>query len=1100
MKSAPEGVVETGAPAFVVLGAEALGLSSAPVDFKILPDHRILVVSQRELAFGDGVRWDTFRTGEDEPPVYSSVAVDDDGNIYTGTESGISLVELGEGRRWRLKPSLHLPELAATQNSTLVSVATLPEEWYWYGGNGSIVRWRPGREPRSVGNLGAIERIFTLDGVNFVSDESSGALYRMTDDGVVEPIRAAEVLVSEVVTCAVPFAPGELLVGTGASGLKIFDGSSFRPFGLHELPGRGQRITDLVAIGDSYFAVSIDTLGIIFLDRKGRIVQAVERSLDHRLARVRKLLYSKSGVLWALLNDGIARLEFPSPLSNFDPLMPGGIKYAQPVRHNGTLWLLADGRALRGTTDGNGRLERFEGDTPPGRYLFTLNETDGQLFACSEIGIYIRGEAGWELILPGIVNARVGVARPVGDGVFYVARGEYGVIRHNGNEHVATRILMPELGDSYGVAIDADGIGWLEYGTSKVARFDPREGNPALEMFGAADGLDMAGWVEIYTLEGTARFHIQNQLYRFDIGTGKFVHDVDLLARLPHLAATVGRPVTDGMGRLWHTVDGAIRVIDLSRPSVANAISIPPVGFAPTSYTAEDNDVIWMYVRGRLSRMDLRVPVPPTMPLAAQITSVEFTSSSRQLFRPGNALEALDYADNSMVFHYAAPANPFAGPVTFEVLLEGAGDTWASTGAVGSTAFRRLKEGKYVFRVRPVRSGGIYGAEASVAFTILPPWFRTTAAWVAYTCIALSVLGFVMWLSSFLQRRENERLELLVAQRTSELSASNDHLGRQIEETTVKTVALSASEERYRELNAELEVRVRQRTSELEEAHQQLVSASRKAGMAEVATGVLHNVGNVLNSVNVSATLVRATLRTSEISTLERVASLIRENFANIADYLSNDPKGRHIPEFLMRLTSQLSKEHAVLQTENEQLARNVEHIKGIVAMQQNYATTSGVMEEVSPSHLVRDAIQMHAGSLQRHGIEVSIGGADLPPVTLDKHKVLQILVNLIQNAKHAVRESGRTDGRIEVAIAVGEDDRIKISVSDNGVGIPEENLVRIFSHGFTTRAKGHGFGLHSGANAAREMGGSLRAESVGPGMGATFTLDVPVGVARAMA
>jgi signal transduction histidine kinase len=256
----------------------------------------------------------------------------------------------------------------------------------------------------------------------------------------------------------------------------------------------------------------------------------------------------------------------------------------------------------------------------------------------------------------------------------------------------------------------------------------------------------------------------------------------------------------------------------------------------------------------------------------------------------------------------------------------------------------------------------------------------------------------------------------------------------------------------------------------------------------------------VLNSVNVSATVVRDTLRASEVSTLERIAGLIHEHTANIAEYLSSDPKGRLVPGFLVRITEQLSREHSVLRTENEQLARNVEHIKGIVAMQQNYATTSGVMEEVSPSQLVRDAIQMHAGSLQRHGIEIVIDGAGLPPVTLDKHKVLQILVNLVQNAKQAVRESGRSDGRIKVEIGIGEDDRIRISVSDNGAGIPEENLVRIFSHGFTTRANGHGFGLHSGANAAREMGGSLHVESAGPGKGATFTLEVPVGVARAMA
>jgi signal transduction histidine kinase len=1092
--------METGAPAFVVLGPEALGMSSAPTDIKLLPDGRVFVVSQRDIAFGDGMRWDTFRAAEDDASIFSTVAVDTDGEIYAGIEGGIARIQLNEGSNWQLKPVMRLPEKVATQNSALISVTSIGKDWYWYGGNGAIVTWRPGSEPKNEGQMSGIDRIFALGSNVFVSDEASGALFRLGGNNTMVHVNPTTMLVSAGITCAIPFSPGKLLVGTGSSGFRLFDGEKFESFGKPGLLGRGFRITDLCAIGDSYFAAAIDSLGVIFFDREGQLVQVLERSLDHRLARARRLVYSNTGVLWALLNDGVARVQFPSPISNFAPLVPSGMQYALPMRHDGKLWLLADGRAMRGNYDEHGRLEGFTDDTPPGDYLFTLGEVGDSLYSCNEKGIYALEDSDWRLILPGAVNARVGVATPKGGGVAYVARGEFGVIRKTGASHTAERFPMPELSDSYGSHVDAQGIGWLELGTSRVGRIDLTGDVPSMRIFGPDTGLRTTGWVEIYVLDGIARFHVSGHLYRFDDEREAFIEDRELLSRMPQLAIATGRPVTDNLGRLWCTVDGTMRVIDRNSPSGNATVNITPVAFSPTSYTIEENGVVWMFERGRLARLDPRVPEPPESPLKAQITMIHFSTSIRDEINPGAKIAPINYTDNSLVFNFAAPANPFGTPVTFEVMLEGSSNTWVSTGTVGAAVFNRLKEGKYVFRVRPVRSGGIHGAEASVAFTILPPWYRTTAAWVAYTCIALAVLGFVMWLSSFLQRRENERLEHLVTQRTAELSASNDHLGRQIEETTRKTLALSASEERYRELNTELENRVRQRTSELEDAHQQLVAASRKAGMAEVATGVLHNVGNVLNSVNVSATLVRDTLRSSEITTLERVAGLIRENSANIADYLSSDPKGRHVPEFVMQLTTQLSKEHAVLQTENEQLARNVEHIKGIVAMQQSYATTSGVMEEVSPSHLVRDAIQMHAGSLQRHGIEFLIDAADLPPVTLDKHKVLQILVNLIQNAKHAIRDSGRSDGRIEVEIGIGDDDRIRISVSDNGVGIPAENLVRIFSHGFTTRANGHGFGLHSGANAAREMGGSLRAESAGPGKGAKFTLEVPVGVARAIA
>ena len=115
-----------------------------------------------------------------------------------------------------------------------------------------------------------------------------------------------------------------------------------------------------------------------------------------------------------------------------------------------------------------------------------------------------------------------------------------------------------------------------------------------------------------------------------------------------------------------------------------------------------------------------------------------------------------------------------------------------------------------------------------------------------------------------------------------------------------------------------------------------------------------------------------------------------------------------------------------------------------------------------------------------------------MPAVLADKHKVLQILVNLLRNAKHALEEGGGGDKRLKLRVGINGERRVKISVSDNGVGIAPEHLSRIFEHGFTTRKEGHGFGLHSGALAAREMGGSLGAHSAGPGQGATFTLEFP--------
>lgn len=159
--------------------------------------------------------------------------------------------------------------------------------------------------------------------------------------------------------------------------------------------------------------------------------------------------------------------------------------------------------------------------------------------------------------------------------------------------------------------------------------------------------------------------------------------------------------------------------------------------------------------------------------------------------------------------------------------------------------------------------------------------------------------------------------------------------------------------------------------------------------------------------------------------------------------------------------------------------------------MQQNYARISGVVETVAVAELVEDAVQMNAGALQRHGISLARRYAERPTITVEKHKVLQILVNLIRNAKYACDESGKSDKLITIGIS-SDERSVRIAVIDNGVGIPPENLTRIFNHGFTTRTNGHGFGLHSGALTAQELGGSIAATSDGPGRGATFVVALP--------
>ncbi|HZZ59481.1 MAG TPA: ATP-binding protein [Opitutaceae bacterium] len=285
----------------------------------------------------------------------------------------------------------------------------------------------------------------------------------------------------------------------------------------------------------------------------------------------------------------------------------------------------------------------------------------------------------------------------------------------------------------------------------------------------------------------------------------------------------------------------------------------------------------------------------------------------------------------------------------------------------------------------------------------------------------------------------------------------------------------------------------REMEESLEKAQRDLIDASRYAGMAEVATGVLHNVGNVLNSLNVSAAVIGATLRQSKVDNLAKVVALLGEHRPDLAAFVEQDPKGKLIPGYVLALAGHLAEERAELLRELESLQQNIDHIKEIVSMQQAYATMAGVVEPLAPAALVEDALRMNAAALVRHDVSVVRDFAPAPLVAVERGKVLQILINLIRNAKYAIDDGANAERLMTLRIAPLSERTVRITVQDTGIGIPRENLTRIFSHGFTTRRGGHGFGLHSSALAAKEMGGALQAESDGPGSGARFHLDLPV-------
>jgi len=232
-------------------------------------------------------------------------------------------------------------------------------------------------------------------------------------------------------------------------------------------------------------------------------------------------------------------------------------------------------------------------------------------------------------------------------------------------------------------------------------------------------------------------------------------------------------------------------------------------------------------------------------------------------------------------------------------------------------------------------------------------------------------------------------------------------------------------------------------------------------------------------------------MRGSLMDSVGEAANLLLQQGDQLPEFLTHHPRGQHFPTYLQRLADMLALEKREMSEELESLSKNIDHLKVIVALQLNLAGAGGVLEELDPRTLAEDAIEINRVALDRHQIQLTRDYQPLPRIIVDKHKALEILVNLVTNAKQALR-SKPSDKRVVLSLSAPGPNRIRISVSDNGAGVAPENLTRIFSQGFTTRPDGHGFGLHNGAIAAHDLGGSLLVHSDGVGLGATFVLELP--------
>lgn len=460
--------------------------------------------------------------------------------------------------------------------------------------------------------------------------------------------------------------------------------------------------------------------------------------------------------------------------------------------------------------------------------------------------------------------------------------------------------------------------------------------------------------------------------------------------------------------------------------------------------------------------------------------------------------------ENLQPWVFANKENP-EGTITEMKSLNDKSSLWASK--VDSASVKKNIEGKipvYEFAAPVIfdeeRSGTIRYGISTGKMNALIEKIRDSARDRVQKFLALVIfMGVIIFfLARTMMANESDKITkpLLELSKSAGNIADGDY-DTEIKVTSDDEVALLANNfetmrQTVRDYTLNLEQKVEERTKQIKDMQQEMVEKAHKAGMADIATGTLHNVGNILTSVKTSTQILNEIAIKPQFKNLVEANGLLRNNMDDLDTFFSESGKGKKLMQYYLMLEDGFIEENEKTIQHIKRLAEKIDVIADVISAQQSYAGEGGLLEEYRLDAIIEDSLTMLVGTLDRHHIEIVKEFEDIGTVPVQKVKLVHILINLFNNAKDAMVDMPDDERRIIIKLEK-VDSHAYIKVKDTGHGIKASDLEKIFSHGYTTKDKGHGFGLHSSANYMVEMGGRLRAESEGDGKGATFILDFPL-------
>lgn len=885
-----------------------------------------------------------------------------------------------------------------------------------------------------------------------------------------------------------PRAEGGVWIMTESNVIVGFDGErSWVWPGDARIANRSIHVKSLIEIAPNELALSTSTEGLLIFDAAGKLVRQIskEHGLDVSVAQAG---LDAQGGLWIATLESLSRVSLDFQTLVFDERHGLTERVSALAFFRDRLYLATDaglfvnaanpqsmGQAFELVAESRNMADLFAYDDHlfgAGTQLMALN-AQGEVYVISTDG----GTSFWQPSrFPNLMLA----GNYKGVQIFEKIDGRW------------TKAELLEGSEVFSLSESRDGAIWGGLGNDKIARISLGEpGERRIDYMPIPMPMNGA-WSMPVRIEGEVYIN-SAPCSRWDTERQVWVEDPSMIYSVGEapfgFEQVFGRSREDAYVGMNSSHGDTLR-----RPNASVIGAISSLGNAvdarATSLAYDAQGTAW--IGGPFGLARALAPLAP-VPALADLPRVHRLVSTRDgvslpIPEPGGPPLALKPRQDSLLLEVAL--QNFAGSQhnQYQTFIEGIDSEWSAYSRIAFREITNLAPGSYLIRARARNAAGQTSAALELPIVLLAPWYERAWAYPLYFVVFAGLILGIVRRATQQHIRKAKQLQRLVRERTREIDAKNLALERQAETLEKQNMKLAEKTDELEATTGSLTETLRQ----LQEAQEQLVATARTAGKAEIATNVLHNVGNVLNSLNVSLTTVSQKVANSNVSRLSRLASMLEERRGDIDEFLARDPRGKHVPEYVIKLAAALSQETQSIAEEIASMGSEVEHIKRIVSAQQAHAKGSHSAEAVNLARLCHKAIS------------ITQGGDPLAPCRLvneipahleivaDKHRVLEVLLNLLRNARDAVIAQG--GGEVAVAARKTADGgSIALTVKDDGVGFSPELGVKLFSHGFTTKSNGHGFGLHSAANTAKTLGGELALSSPGEGQGATATLTLPL-------